>query len=70
MKLQIQNYLNQIYSEIQECYLGEINFLETDFEKYSIFDFVNFHLIYNYILNDKSNKKDFCLSPLISWTKF
>lgn len=62
MKLQIQNYLNQIYSEIQECYLGEINFLETDFEKYSIFDFVNFHLIYNYILNDKSNKKDFFIS--------
>lgn len=62
MKLQIQNYLNQIYSEIQECYLDEINLREADFEKYSIFDFVNFHLIYQHILNDKSNKNDFFIS--------
>lgn len=62
MKLQIQNYLNQIDSEIQECYLDEINLRETDFEKYGIFDFVNFHLIYQYILNDKSNKNDFFIS--------
>lgn len=62
MKLQIQNYLNQIYSEIQECYLDEINLREADFEKYSIFDFVNFHLIYQYVLNDTSNKKDFFIS--------
>src|SRR5690606_9423384 len=33
-----------------------------DFEKYSIFDFVNFHLIYQYVLNDTSNKKDFFIS--------
>lgn len=59
MNLQIKNYLNQIYSEIQECYSDEINLQETDFEKYSIFDFVNFHLIYQYILNDNSNKHDF-----------
>lgn len=62
MELQIQNYLNQIYSEIQESYSDEINLQETDFEKYSIFDFVNFHLIYQYILNDKSNKNDFFIS--------
>lgn len=62
MKLQIKNYLNQIYSEIQECYSNEINLRETDFEKYSIFDFVNFHLIYQYVLNDTSNKNDFFIS--------
>lgn len=62
MKLQIQNYLNQIYSEIQDCYLDEINLRDADFEKYSIFDFVNFHLIYQHILNDKSNKNDFFIS--------
>ncbi|MBI1308112.1 MAG: hypothetical protein GC181_16020 [Bacteroidetes bacterium] len=62
MKLQIQNYLIQIDSEIQECYWDEINLRETDFEKYSIFDFVNFHLIYQHILNDKSNKNDFFIS--------
>lgn len=62
MKLQIQNYLNQIDSEIQECYSDEINLRETDFEKYSIFDFVNFHLIYQYVLNDNYNKFDFFIS--------
>lgn len=62
MKLQIHNYLNQIYSEILECYSDEINLRENDFERYSIFDFVNFHLIYQHILNDKSNKNDFFIS--------
>lgn len=62
MKLQIQNYLNQIYSEILECYSDEINLREADFEKYRIFDFVNFHLIYQYVLNDNSNKDDFFIS--------
>lgn len=62
MKLQIHSYLKQIYSEIEEFYLGEINFRETDFERYSIFDFVNFHMIYSYILNDESNKNDFFIS--------
>ncbi|MEZ4913829.1 MAG: hypothetical protein R2798_07215 [Chitinophagales bacterium] len=59
MKYQIQKYLNQISSEIQKCYADEINLRETDFERYSIFDFVNFHLIYQYILNDNINKNDF-----------
>lgn len=62
MNLQIQNYLTQINSEIQECYSDEINFQETDFENYSTFDFVNFHLIYQYILNDNSNKNDLFIS--------
>lgn len=62
MKLQIKNYLNQIYSEIQECYSDEINIRENDFQRYSIFDFVNFHLIYQYVLNDNYNKNDFFIS--------
>lgn len=62
MKEQIKNYLDNIFSEIQEKYSGEINLREADFEKYSVFDFTNFHLIYQYILNDNSNKKDFFIS--------
>lgn len=62
MKEQIENYLNHINSEIQERYSDEINLTETDFEKYSVFDFANFHLIYQYILNDNSDKKDFFIS--------
>lgn len=62
MDLQIKNYLNEIYAEIQKCYSEEINLRETEFKKFSIFDFVNFHLIYQYILNDNSNKNDFFIS--------
>jgi hypothetical protein len=62
MKKQIQNYLEQIYSEIEELYSDEINLGGTDFENYSIFDFVNFHLIYRYILDDRDNKDDFFIS--------
>ena len=51
-----------MHSEIHECYLDEINLKETDFMNYSIFDFVNFHLIYQYILDDNSNKSDFFIS--------
>lgn len=62
MKLPIQNYLNKIYSEIQKCYSDQINLCETDFKDYSKFDFVNYHLIYQYILNDNLDKKDFFIS--------
>lgn len=62
MKNQIKDYLDLIHSEIQKCYVDEINLRETDFEKYSIFDFANFHLIYQYILNDNSKKNDFFIS--------
>ncbi len=62
MKQKIQNYLKEIYSEIQKYYFDEINLRETDFKKYSIFDFANFHLIYQYILDDNSEKNDFFIS--------
>lgn len=62
MNLQTQDYLNRLNTEIQECYSDEINLRESDFEKYSIFDFVNFHLIYQYILNDASEKNDFFIA--------
>jgi hypothetical protein len=62
MKNKIKSYLDLIHSEILECYADEINLRETDFEKYSTFDFVNFHLIYQYILDDNSEKNDFFIS--------
>lgn len=62
MKDQIKKYLAQISTEIQERYSDEVNLRETDFEKYSVFDFANFHLIYQYILDDNSNKNDFFIS--------
>ncbi len=62
MKKQIKDYLDLIHSEIQEYYKDEINLRVTDFEKYSIFDFANFHLIYQYILDDNSEKNDFFIS--------
>lgn len=62
MKNQIKDYLNLINSEIQKRYADEINLRETDFEKYSIFDFANFHLIYQYILDDNNEKDDLFIS--------
>jgi hypothetical protein len=62
MKEQIQDYLDQIHFEIKERYNNEINLKEADFENYNKFDFVNFHLIYQYILNDNLDKKDFFIS--------
>lgn len=62
MKNKIKDYLDLIHSEIQECYADEINLGETDFKNYSIFDFANFHLIYQYILDDKFDKNDFFIS--------
>lgn len=62
MRKQIKNYLEQIYFEIKECYSDEINLKENDFIDYSIFDFVNFHLIYQYILDDNIEKNDFFVS--------
>ena len=62
MKKQIKDYLDLIHSEIREYYVDEINLRETDFEKYNIFDFANFHLIYQYILDDNSEKNDFFIS--------
>ncbi|MCZ2483001.1 hypothetical protein G9H64_08540 [Aquirufa nivalisilvae] len=59
MKERIKNYLDNIFSEIQRQYSDEINLREADFVKYSVFDFVNFHLIYQYIIDDSSNKHDF-----------
>ena len=58
----IKDYLDLIHSEIQQCYADEINLRETDFEKYNIFDFANFHLIYQYILNDNFEKNDLFIS--------
>lgn len=62
MEEQIKNYLKQISEEIDKKYSDEIKMKDTDFQKYSVFDFVNFHLIYHYILDDSPDKKDFFLS--------
>lgn len=62
MKKQIKNYLELISEEIYKKYSDEINMKDDDFQKYSLFDFVNFYLIYHYILDDSPDKKDFFLS--------
>lgn len=61
MKEQIKNYLDLVNCEIKKSYTDEINFEQAAFEYYSVFDFVNFHIVYQYILNDKT-KQDFFIS--------
>lgn len=62
MIIQQQNYLDNIISEIEEKYKDEINFSDETFEFYSKFDFVNFHLIHQYIIIDDNHKNDFFIS--------
>lgn len=61
MKQRIKNYLDLVHNEIMKGYVDEINFEQDGFKNYSVFDFVNFHLIYQYILDDKT-KQDFFIS--------
>lgn len=60
MKQHIKNYVEQISKEINICILNQFNIKQEHFKNYKAFDFVNFHLINNYILED--NKNDFFIS--------
>ncbi len=62
MKEQIEKYLTQISKEIKKRYSDDVDLREGDFEKYSVFDLVNFHLIYQYVLDDNQDKNDFFIS--------
>ena len=57
MKKQIENYLNLISQEIEENLSTEFDINQIKFEDFQTFDFVNFQLIYQYILDE--NKNDF-----------
>ncbi len=56
----IQLYLNQIYQEIEEKLSTEFDIKHIRFDDFCVFDFVNFYLIHQYILDE--NKKDFFIS--------
>ncbi len=57
MRGKIQNYLNHILQEIEENQSTEFDITQVKFENFQTFDFVNFQLIYQYILDE--NKNDF-----------
>jgi hypothetical protein len=69
MRKQIEKYLDSIYSEIREKYSDEFNLDTTDFRNYTIFDFVNFHLIYQYVIDDKEKKDFFIGIPEFDYSK-
>lgn len=57
MRKQIENYLNLIYQEIKENLSTELDMNQIKFEDFQPFDFVNFQLIWQYVLDE--NKNDF-----------
>ena len=58
MKRQIRTYLTTLSEEIKSKIKNDFNLEEPLFTDFQLFDFVNFFLIREYILNDSSNKKD------------
>lgn len=60
MKRDIENYVELIYREVEVSISNQFNIEQDHFKNYKAFDFVNFHLINNYILQD--NKNDLFIS--------
>jgi len=58
--MKIQEYLHRIKHEIQEK-TKVFNFDQIQFKEFTTFDYVNFFLIYFYIIDEKK-KDDFFLS--------
>ena len=58
MNQQIEKYLSTLSEEIKQRIKTDFNLKNSLFFDFKTFDFVNFYLIYNYILEDNSNKKD------------
>ncbi len=58
--MNLQTYLNALSSEIKSNIKNDFNLNNIAFKNFSNFDFINFYLIYKYILNE--DKEDFFLS--------
>jgi len=55
----IKTYLSTLSEEIKNKINADFNLEKSLFVDFQTFDFTNFFLIYNYILDDNPNKKDF-----------
>ncbi len=60
MEDEIKQYLKRVKEEVQNTSLKDYDI--SNFENFKIFDFVNFHLIYDYILKSDNNKQDVFIS--------
>ena len=59
MKQHIKTYLSTLSKEIKSKINADFNLEKLFFADFQLFDFVNFFLIYKYVLDDNPNKKDF-----------
>jgi hypothetical protein len=59
MNQSILQYISLLEKEIKEKIGNDFNLEKSLFADFQTFDFANFFLIYNYILDDNLNKKDF-----------
>ena len=62
MREAIENYLIQLNKEVREKISKDFNLNQDRFNEYLPFDYVNFHLIQNYILQDSKEKNDLFIS--------
>ena len=56
----LQSYINELTLEVKSNIESDFNFNQGIFKDFTSFDYVNFYLIYQYILKD--DKKDFFIS--------
>jgi len=59
VKKHIKTYLSSLSEEVKNKIKKDFNLNKVIFSDFQTFDFVNFFLIYNYILDDNSDKNDF-----------
>jgi len=59
VKQHVKTYLSILSEEIKHKINADFNLENSLFANFQTFDFVNFYLIYNYILDDNSDKNDF-----------
>ena len=59
MRQHIKTYLSTLSEEIKNKINADFNLKKSLFINFQPFDFINFFLIYNYILDDNLDKKDF-----------
>ena len=59
MEQYIKTYLSTLYKEVKDKVNVDFNLEKPLFANFQTFDFVNFYLIYNYVIDDSPGKDDF-----------
>ena len=58
--MNLKSYIDRLTEEVKSNIQNDFNLNNVAFKNFSSFDYINFHLIYKYILNE--DKEDFFIS--------